>query len=96
MTGDMMLGMIEAQDYHTKEVTLNTGDGLFLYTDGVTEAMDPAQKQFGDRRLEEYLRSAGNANTDSLVKGIVEAVRLFAAGAPQSDDITALALQLRR
>jgi sigma-B regulation protein RsbU (phosphoserine phosphatase) len=95
MTGDMMLGMIEAQDYQTKEVKLNKGDGLFLYTDGVTEAMDPTQNQFTERRLEEYLRSAAGADTDSLVKGIVEAVRLFAAGAPQSDDLTALALRLR-
>lgn len=95
MTGDMMLGMIEALEFHTKECTLAPGDGLFLYTDGVTEAMDPAGQQFGDRRLEEYLRSAGSANTDTLIKGIVAAVRLFAATAPQSDDLTALAMRYR-
>ena len=59
---------------------------------------EPSAKTWVGRyqEVEEYLRSASGASTDSLVKGIVEAVRLFAAGAPQSDDITALALRLRR
>jgi sigma-B regulation protein RsbU (phosphoserine phosphatase) len=96
LTGDMMLGMIEGQTYSTKEFRLNPGDGLFLYTDGVTEAMDPAGKQFTERRLEEYLRGASAADTDSLIKGVVEAVQLFASGAPQSDDLTALALRFRK
>jgi sigma-B regulation protein RsbU (phosphoserine phosphatase) len=96
MTGDMMLGMIEGQEYHTQQIKVSSGDGIFLYTDGVTEAMDPAGKQFTERRLEEFLRSAVGGDTDSLIKGIVEAVRIFAAGAPQSDDLTALALRYRR
>ncbi|OAI39464.1 fused response regulator/phosphatase [Planctomycetaceae bacterium SCGC AG-212-D15] len=96
MTGNMMLGMIEGQEYNTRQVPIKSGDLLFLYTDGVTEAMDPASNQFTERRLEEYLRGAATGDTDSVIKGIVEAVRLFAGGAPQSDDLTALALRYRR
>jgi sigma-B regulation protein RsbU (phosphoserine phosphatase) len=94
-TGDMMLGMLEDLTFHTAKIKLAAGDRLFLYTDGVTEAMDSEGKQFTDERLEAYLAGASAADPKSLVEGVVEAVRGFAGGAPQSDDITGLALRYR-
>lgn len=94
-TGDTVLGMIEGLEFQTRDVTLKPTEGLFLYTDGVTEAMNPKREQFTEERLEEFLKLSNQATTDQLIRGVVEAVRAFAAGAAQSDDLTALALQFR-
>src|SRR5437773_11200210 len=53
--GGMALGVLESATYRAKTVRLRVGDGLFLYTDGVTEAMDSAGNLFSERRLQEVL-----------------------------------------
>ncbi|MDR1796014.1 MAG: SpoIIE family protein phosphatase [Clostridiales Family XIII bacterium] len=87
-----VLGVVEGIEITAQSVTLAPGDALFLYTDGVTEAMAPDGGLFGDERL----LAALNADTDdrpiTRVAGIERAVRAFAGGSEQSDDITMLAL----
>lgn len=95
ITGDTVLGMIESLTFKTCWASLEPGDALFLYTDGVTEAMNAERKMFTDDRLEEYLYGLGDRPTDEVVRGLVDAVRAFAGGAPQSDDITALVARYR-
>ena len=70
------------------------GRCLFLFTDGVTEAMNENDEQFSEARLEEVLRSVAAGSTQVVVTSVVEAVRRFAGHAPQSDDIAALAVRL--
>jgi sigma-B regulation protein RsbU (phosphoserine phosphatase) len=91
-TGGMALGVMEGITFETKRVRLRTGDAVFLYTDGITEAMDPDGRLFSDDRLRLFLREIhGLPPTEQLRRTVAE-VRAFSAGAPQSDDITALAL----
>ena len=65
---------------------------MVLYTDGVTEAMSPAHEEFSDHRLLDFLNQQRGQAVAGLVGGIRNAVKEFAAGAEQSDDLTMLAL----
>lgn len=93
LTGDTVVGMIDDLTFQTRSMQLAPGDALVLYTDGVTEAMDPARNQFGEERLEAFLQRHTDAPTATIIEGMVEAVKSFAGEAPQSDDLTALALR---
>jgi len=66
---------------------------IFMYTDGVTEAFNEDGELFSDVRLENALRSIGPADARGTVTAIVDEVRRFAGGCPQSDDIAALAVR---
>jgi sigma-B regulation protein RsbU (phosphoserine phosphatase) len=95
LTGDTILGMIENLTFQNRSTVLSPGDALFLYTDGVTEAMNAERMMFTETRLESFLRTVADRTTEQVIQGIVDAVRAFAAGAPQSDDITALIARFR-
>jgi sigma-B regulation protein RsbU (phosphoserine phosphatase) len=88
------LGIRPTFTYATGTRQLAAGDCLFLFTDGITEALDENGELFSDSRLEDVLRSVADGSTESVVTAVVEAVRRFAGGAPQSDDIAALAVRL--
>jgi len=64
-----------------------------MYTDGVTEARDINENNFEEKRLEECLKQCSGMPIDGVTKNVVEAVRTFSAGAPQTDDITCLTLR---
>jgi sigma-B regulation protein RsbU (phosphoserine phosphatase) len=78
--------------YRIAETVLRPGDTLFLYSDGITEAFDPAGEEFGAPRLEAALASARAQDAAGMVGQVLAATTAFVAGAEQSDDITALAL----
>ena len=89
-----VLAWMKNSQYKEKEIKLEPGDVLFLYTDGVTEAMNSRKELFGEQRL----LAALNANADSPLKGLLPAVKLevdnFADGTEQADDITMLVLKI--
>ena len=80
--------------FEPRQVQLQTGDTLLLYTDGVTEAFDPDHDLFGEERLLLALREAA-PNAKVMVDRVLAAVRTFARGEPQSDDIALLAIRWR-
>ncbi|MCM8826664.1 MAG: PP2C family protein-serine/threonine phosphatase [Candidatus Omnitrophica bacterium] len=88
-------GIVEDNKFICKKIMLKPNDIVFLYTDGVTEAMDNQKRLFSEVRLKETLEKVRSRY--SRVKDIVIAVRQeidnFANGAPQSDDITMVALK---
>ncbi|HEV2302181.1 MAG TPA: SpoIIE family protein phosphatase [Stellaceae bacterium] len=77
------------------ETVMRPGDALFLYTDGITEAFDTQGEEYGAARLESALEAARGLGASGLVAHVLAGVARFAAGAEQSDDITALALRYR-
>ena len=79
--------------YRNRELTLRPGDGIFLYTDGVNEAMTEAGKQFGYDRLRAAVESAPSCAPEELLPHVHQAVNEYVCGAPQFDDITMLALR---
>ena len=87
------LGCFEGVSYKPREMRLAPGDALFLYTDGVTEAMDPSGALFGEGRLAETLAAADSRDPRALDVAVHAAVSSFAAGAPRADDLTILAVE---
>jgi phosphoserine phosphatase RsbU/P len=73
-------------------MVLEPGEALLLYTDGVTEAMDLSETLYSDQRLAQFLTSNRGSSPRQIIGDLVSNVRHFAGEAPQSDDITALAL----
>jgi len=87
------LGLRTTSTYETGGLTLAAGETLYLYTDGVTEAHNRTDELFAEQRLEAVLREAAGNSTNIVVTAVGDAVRRFADGAPQSDDITTMALR---
>ncbi len=98
MEADLILGLMDDEQYRTQSLKLVKGDILFLYTDGVTEAVSTDKKLYGGERLTECLSgmSAGEGNICADVcRRVAQSVELFADGAPQADDITMLCLHYK-
>lgn len=92
--GGLPVGLFEPMKMAAHAAKLRPGDLFFLYTDGVTEAEDPEARQFGEQRLETCLARKGHgASASQWIARIDAAVREFARGKRQSDDITCLALR---
>ena len=90
------LGIVDDARYHTNRMSINAGETLVLYTDGVTEAMDTHGSLFSTPRFEQTLQRLVDQRPFDLLTRLVEDVHAFASGAVQADDITLLALQYRR
>jgi len=88
-------GIDPDRPYQIAETVLASGDALFLFSDGITEAFSPAGEIFGEARLERALDGARGRGAAEMVAEVIGATDEFAAGAEQSDDITCLALVYR-
>ena len=86
--GGLVLGAMPGSRYPTHTVQLQRGDRLVLYTDGVTEAYNPAEELYGAQRLVDEVHVHGSGTPAALVERICQSVTNFAGSAPQSDDIT--------
>ncbi len=86
------LGIADHIKYVPRSITLAPGDMLLLYTDGVTEAEDTQSAQFGVKRLEQAILEMRGQPARAVVEHVVRRVTEFAKGAPQSDDITCVAV----
>jgi phosphoserine phosphatase RsbU/P len=80
--------------YRIEEIALRRGDALFLFTDGLTEALDAKGEEFGIDRLETALAGARQLTASQLVGKVLAEVTAFAKGAEQFDDITCLTLRM--
>ena len=90
--GGRALGLVERSPYASGRMILHPGEALLLYTDGITEAMDPDETLYSDQRLEQFLALNRGSPPRQMIGDLVADVKRLASGAPQSDDITALAL----
>jgi len=93
--GSYPVGLVQEAEYVTARVKLEPGDTLILFSDGVTEAMDPGDELYGVPRLREVLTGQSNCALDKLQKSILESVENFAKGAHQADDLTLLIVRYR-
>ncbi len=94
----LLLGGFAGAPYKGFARTMAPGDVLVLYTDGVTEAMDPGQHCYGNDRLEQLVAGLPDdvaAEPAAVVEAVQADVRAFADGAEQADDITILVLRFR-
>lgn len=88
-----IVGVFPGVTFEENEVTLKHDDMLYLYTDGVTEAMNPQGQLFGEERTVSELRRLHTHGCEKIPNEIREILRQYAAGAEQSDDITMLLFQ---
>ena len=89
----LVLGVMPGFEFPGGSIDLEPGDTFFLYTDGVTEAMNEDGEEFGDDALAKALGECVGAGAADVRRYVVEAVKAHAGDAPQSDDITCLALK---
>lgn len=87
-----VMGGMEGMEYKEYEVLLKPGSEVFLYTDGVTEAANEKNEQFGTKRLLESLNSGLAPELKGVLERVNDAVDVFVGDAPQFDDITMLCL----
>lgn len=90
-----IVGAFDNISYKEDTLQLEHGDTLVLFTDGVTEAMNPHNEEFGSKRLNDVLGGLASCRSQQIVETVKSSVREFADGAEQSDDITMLVLKRR-
>jgi serine phosphatase RsbU (regulator of sigma subunit)/pSer/pThr/pTyr-binding forkhead associated (FHA) protein len=93
--GGPPLGMIEGLRFGTCQVTLNAGESLVLFTDGVDESMNVKGEKFTKEGVERVIRSAGNVSPKDLGEKLVAAVKQHATGRDPHDDVTVVVLGRR-
>jgi serine phosphatase RsbU (regulator of sigma subunit) len=93
--GSYPVGLVPGAEFKTARVTLESGDTLVLFSDGVSEAADPDDELFGVPRLRESLAGRHDAPLDDLQKAVFDSVEKFTRGASQADDITLLLVRYR-
>ena len=90
-----VLGPVLNSLYQTERLTLQPGDTLFLYTDGVTEAKNPEEDLYGESRLLQALQDGPKDDLADMIHRVRSEVKKFANSAPQSDDVTMVAIKYR-
>ncbi len=91
---NLPVGVFDDVKYDMQEQVVKPGTTILLYTDGLTEAKNRGRKQFGLNRLHELLQSSDSADSPhALLQTLSQAVKQFAEGADQSDDLTMLAIR---
>jgi serine phosphatase RsbU (regulator of sigma subunit)/pSer/pThr/pTyr-binding forkhead associated (FHA) protein len=89
------LGLFDTLPYEAGEVPVQAGDVLLVYSDGVSEAVNPEGEEFGEERLAACLTSAPYESAAQVLGAVQDAVRQFAAGADVIDDVTVMVLRFR-
>jgi serine phosphatase RsbU (regulator of sigma subunit) len=94
--GGMILGMFDFASYDQETLTLEPGDTLVVFSDGISEAQNPAGEEYGDDRLIACLEANRGASPAAMREALLASARTFAAGATQSDDMTVLIVRYGR
>lgn len=89
-----IIGAVEGLAYREDEIQLEKDDRLLIFTDGITEAMDPNEGLYTEERLEDLLENQHFQSIEDMINGLLKSVEQFASGADQADDITLLAFSL--
>lgn len=91
--GGLMLGVMQDVSYEVGEVSIESGDFLYMFTDGVNEALNEKGEQFSEERIGDLLELNSALSPDEILGIIREDVARFVGEAPQSDDITHLCVR---
>jgi len=93
--GGLLVGAFSGAKYVSDTYQLMAGDVVFFYTDGLNEAFDKNEQQYGEQRLVEYIKKNRELPPQQLTDSIVEEIRSFAAGKPADDDMTVIVLKIK-
>jgi len=92
---DVAIGLMPGRLFESQQHRLSPGDLLVLYTDGVTEAVNPEMELFDTDRLSAAIRGLADRPAEEILSGIAAHVAAFSAGAPQADDLTLAILKVQ-
>jgi phosphoserine phosphatase RsbU/P len=93
--GSFPVGLVPEAEFSSTTLQLEPNDTLVLYSDGVTEAMDPDEQLYGNGRLKGVLAGKNEMPLDQIQQAVLESVENFARGARQADDLTILLVRYR-
>jgi serine phosphatase RsbU (regulator of sigma subunit) len=93
--GSFPVGLVPEAEFTTSTLQLQPNDTMVLFSDGVTEAMDPEEELYGVPRLRGVLQGKPDMQLDEIQKAVLESVENFARGARQADDLTLLLVRYR-
>ncbi len=91
--GNMVLGAFDGMEFRSGHVTLEKGDTIYLFTDGVTEAENLTNEQYGEEKLTRLLSKIFSSAPDEIIQSVLNDIHDFVQNAPQSDDITQLSIR---
>ena len=94
--GGVLLSCIEDVEYDEEEISFSTGSVLVIFSDGITEAMNSEEEEFGEERLENVLAQNLDKTSKLIAESILEEVHLHVGNNPQSDDITIMIIKRDR
>jgi serine phosphatase RsbU (regulator of sigma subunit) len=95
-TGGTLVGAFPQTRYERDAVRLDDGDVVVVYSDGVTEAMNGDGEEFGEDRVRAVVQQALTRTPDGILLALFDAVRAFAGGSAEHDDLTAMVIRYRR
>ncbi len=91
--GGMALGLSEAASYRAESLTLNEGDVLICFSDGLSEAFNRESEQFGEKRIEEIARAHIDESVEEIARAILHGVQTFMGDEKLADDLTLIVLK---
>ena len=92
-TGGIMIAMVDNFPFEEETLTLLPGDTLIIYSDGITEAMNNKEEEFGEERLEALLKKIVQRPPEEMIASVVDAVNAHAGDMPQMDDMTLVVIK---
>jgi phosphoserine phosphatase RsbU/P len=92
--GGTVIGLFPQSSYEEATIELRPGDVLMAFTDGVLEALNPNDEEYGEERLRDLLRSVGHLPADEIAARIAESLKVWIGNAAQYDDLTFILLQV--
>ena len=92
---DFVIGGMEGTKYREKDIQLERGDQIFVYTDGVTDAMNDEEELFGTKRLLDVLNSERSASPKRILENVSLEAAMFVGQAEQFDDMTMLCMEYK-
>jgi phosphoserine phosphatase RsbU/P len=92
-TGNLPLGIKASFDYAAGSLTLNPGDVLLIFTDGLIESMNASEEEFGEERVTAWLKAVPAESAQKDLDALIAAIDAFTGGARQHDDLTCLILR---
>jgi phosphoserine phosphatase RsbU/P len=91
-----MIGAFDFSSWEEQTIEFHPDDLFIIFTDGVTEAEDSAEEQYGEERLVADLKTCASCNPPEITETLLERLRIFVGDAPQSDDITTLVIKSKK
>jgi sigma-B regulation protein RsbU (phosphoserine phosphatase) len=91
--GGLLLSCFENSEYDEEDIIFEKGSTLVIFSDGVTEAMNEADEEYTDERLEKLLLDNINESSQEMIKNVIDDVKFHVGNNPQSDDITLMIIK---